>query len=60
MERINKTIHSQIENAGLRSYIWVFQMVDMEDYKELVENQKKMNKQLLEQMIKFKKRNKKK
>ena len=60
VERINKTIHSQIENAGLRSYIWVFQMVDMEDYKELVENQKKMNKQLLEQMIKFKKRNKKK
>lgn len=59
MEKINKIIYRQIENAGLRSYVWVFQMVDMQDYKELGQNQKRMNKQLLEQAIKFKKRNKK-
>lgn len=60
IEKINKTIYSRIENEGLKAYVWVFQMADMQDIRELGKHQKKMNKQLLEQMIKFKKKTPKK
>ena len=47
-EKIRGTVRKELEESGLKRYIWAFQLTDMENTAQLAENQKRLNDQLIE------------